>query len=396
LPAVLHATQNIEAYKLYMQGKLLLRLHRNRSGAEQAARLFEEASKQDPGYFYPFAGLADANLVIFKDAHDTAYLEKARQFARRAQELSPNRPEAQIELAKIQTATGQYREALELLQRAIERNPASDEAYRALGRARFLSGNPQEALAAYRKAIDLDTHSWLNHNALGVVLFSIGRLEEAEGAFKKAIELEPQISDNYTDLGNTYLQAGRFRESLSLFEKAIAMEGDAVNYSNLGTALFYLGQYREAVSVFEKAVQADPKSEVLMGNLADAYRWSNQRRKAMETYFRAVALGDEALGVNPEDAGIRGRMALYYAKMDDFEAARASILAARSLDPRNLDAQYDGAVVSTLGFNLARAEGELRSAIKNGYPLPLALNDPELRPLPLDRISDLAPAHRGR
>ena len=386
MPAVLHATQNLEAYKLYMQGRLLLRLHRNRSGAEQAMRLFEQSSKQDPKYFYPWAGLADANLVIFKGTHEGPYLEKARQCASHAQELSGSRPEAQLEVAKIKIATGQYDEATQLLQRAIEMNPASDEAYRTLGRAKLASGNADEAIAAYRRAVDLDAHSWLNHNALGVALFSLSRLAEAETAFQKAIQLEPQIGDNYTDLGNAYLVTGRFQESVGLFEKAIALEADGVNYSNLGTALFYLGQYDTAASVFEKAVHADPRSETVMGNLADAYRWTNRKREAMETYFRAVALGAEALAVNPRDAGVRGRMAVYYAKMDDFEAARSSVLAARALAPEDAFERYYEAVVSTLAFNLARAESELRSAVKSGYPAPLALNDPELRPLHPDKI----------
>jgi tetratricopeptide (TPR) repeat protein len=85
---------------------------------------------------------------------------------------------------------------------------------------------------------------------------------------------------------------GRFQESVGLFEKAIAIQADSINYSNLGTSLFYLRQYQAAVSAFEKAVQADSRSEVLMRNLADAYRWTGQKPKAQETYFRAVALGD--------------------------------------------------------------------------------------------------------
>jgi hypothetical protein len=59
-------------------------------------------------------------------------------------------------------------------------------------------------------------------------------------------------------------------------------------------------------------------------------------------------------------------MAVYDAKMDDFEAARASIFAARALDPQNASVQYCAAIVSTLGFNRDRARQELKSAIKSG------------------------------
>jgi serine/threonine-protein kinase len=396
MPSLLHATQNIEAYKLYMQGKLQLRMHRNRAGAEHALLLFQEASRLDPRYFYPYVGLADANLVIFKETHENACLERAKQAASRALELSLNRPEPQIEVAKIQIATGQYPEAIGVLKMAIEKNPASDEAYRTLGRAELLSGNGQGAILAYRKAVDLDAHSWMNYNSLGSAYFRLGQTEEAERAFQKAIELEPQISDNYTNRGNALLQSGRFQEAVPLLEKAVALQPDAVNYSNLGTALFYLRHYRESVSMFQKAVQVDPNSEDLMGNLGDSYRWSNDKSKAMAAYFRAVVLGGQELQVNPQDADVRGRMALYYAKMDDFEAARASILTARSLAPQDTSVQYYEAVVSTLGSNLARAERELKSAVKNGYPQPLAMNDPELLPLHPDAVLGQSRSRSGQ
>jgi eukaryotic-like serine/threonine-protein kinase len=381
MPALLHATKNLEAYKLYMQGKLILRMRRNRQGAQQAVPLFEEAAKEDPGYFYPFLGLADANLVIFKETHEKMWLEEAKLAARQAQDLSPNRPEAQIPVANIQIATGRYQDAIGLLGSALEMNPSSDEAYRALGRALLLSGHPEQALAAHRKAIELDPHSWQNYNSLGAACFRLGRTEEAEQAFNKAIELEPQIDSNYTDLGNTYLQSGKFREAIPIFEKAVGFEPDAINYSNLGTALFYLRQYRSSALMFQKAVNLAPESEEIMGNLADAYRWSNQKDKTMETYFRAVALGGQSLDLNPKDADTRGRIAVYYAKMDDFENARASIRTALALDPGNGSLRYDEAVISTLALNFITAKRQLALAVKDGYPLPLAMNDPELRPL---------------
>jgi len=374
-------TTNLEAYKLCMQAKLILRLHRNRLGAQEALPLFQRAAAQDSGYFQPYLGFADADLVMFNETHDNSWLERARHDAIRAQTLSPNRPEARIQIAKIQIATGQYQEAIQLLHHALEGDPASDDAYRVLGRAHLLSGNSQQALAAYQKAVDLGPRSWRNYNSLGAACLRLGRTSDAERALRKAIELEPQIDDNYTDLGDAYLQSGEFREAIGLYEKALKLNPDASNYSNLGTAQFYLGQYQQSVAMFQKAIALDPKSEELMGNLADAYRWSRQPDKALAAYFHATILGDQALELNPKDAETRGRMAVYYAKMDDFETARASILAARSLNPQSASVQYFEAVVSTLGSNFDRANRELRTAIKSGYPLPMAANDPELRPL---------------
>jgi Flp pilus assembly protein TadD/TolB-like protein len=380
-PALLHATKNLDAYKLNMQGRLLLRMHRNALGAQQAIPLFEQASRQDLGYFYPFVGLADASLILLKQTHNPSWLEKAKQAASRAQDLSPNRPEAQIQVARIQIATGQYPQALKLLENALEMSPASDEAYRTLGKAQLLSGLGDQAVASFQKAIELDPQSWINYNGLGVACLRLGRTNAAERAFRRAIELAPQINDNYTDLGNAYLQSGRFQEAVPIFERAVELEPDAINYSNLATALFYLHQYQSAVVMFQKTMRLDPKSEELTGNLADAYRWSGQKEQAIATYFQAVILGAQELNLNPRDADTRGRMAMYYAKMGDFESARASIASARELAPKNGSLQYFEAVISTLAADIKNAKEQLRSATKNGYSNALAAADPELRSL---------------
>jgi tetratricopeptide (TPR) repeat protein len=335
----------------------------------------------DPEYFYPWVGLAEANLVIFNESHESSWFEKAKQATRQAGALSTNRPEAQIQVAKIQMATGNYEEAIGLLENALQMNPTSDEAYRALGRAQLLSGNTEHAISAYQKAIDLDPRSWLNYNSMGSARFRLGQTEEAERAFRKAIELEPKINDNYTDLGNTYLQSGKFQDAIRIFEKALTLEADAINYSNLATALFYLQQYQSCVPILEKAMELAPNSEELMGNLADAYRWSGQTDKATKTYFAAVDLSWQTLHRNPKDADTRGRMAVYYAKMGDLENARSSIRTARAGEPKNGSLQYEEAVISTLAGNLPQAKAQIRSALSSGYPLQLAIHDPELRSL---------------
>jgi serine/threonine-protein kinase len=383
-PALLHATKNLDAYKLNMQGRLLLRMHRDAWGARQAIPLFEHALSQDPGYFYPFVGLADASLILLGQTHDPSWLEKAKQAASRAQDLDRDRPEAQVQVARIQIATGQYPQAVKLLREALEISPASDEAYRTLGKAQLLSGLADQAVASFQKAIELDSRSWINYNSLGAACLRLGRTNVAERAFRRAIELAPQINDNYTDLGNAYLQTGRFQEAVPIFERAVELEPDAINYSNLATALFFLQKYPAAVEMFQKAIRLDPKSEALMGNLADAYRWSGQKEQAMATYFQAVILGAQELNLNPRDADTRGRMAVYYAKMGDFESARSSIASARGLDPENGCLQYFEAVISALASDPENAQEQLRSAIRRGYSSALAANDPELRQLSSD------------
>ena len=89
--------------------------------------------------------------------------------------------------------------------------------------------------------------------------------------------------------------------------------------------------------MFEKAVEMSPNDERLVGNLADAYRWSGHEDQARSTYDKALALAYKKLQVNPHDASTMGGMALYYAKKGDSTQALQFIRRARSIDPNNLN-----------------------------------------------------------
>jgi len=66
-----------------------------------------------------------------------------------------------------------------------------------------------------------------------------------------------------------------------------------------GAALFK--RYPDAIAALEKSAKTHPNEEVVMGNLADGYRWSGQREKAKAAYAKAISLAIAKLGVNPKD-----------------------------------------------------------------------------------------------
>jgi Flp pilus assembly protein TadD len=121
-----------------------------------------------------------------------------------------------------------------------------------------------------------------------------------------------------------------------------------------------------------------PKDEQLLGNLADSYRWSGQKDKAVETYDRAIRLGYGQLQVNPRDSGVMGDLALYYAKKGDGQQAEQYIRQARTIDPSNLQLLSDEIEIYSLNDKPAEALKALREAFQKGYSPEEAQNDPEL------------------
>jgi len=130
--------------------------------------------------------------------------------------------------------------------------------------------------------------------------------------------------------------------------------------------------------MFEKAVALSPKNEQLMGNLADAYRWSGHKEQASATYDKAIGLAYQQLQVNPRSASVMGDLALYYAKKSDAPHARQYIRQARGIDPADLQLIYDQAEVEALAGNQAEALGALKEALEKGYSPEEARSDPEL------------------
>ena len=109
----------------------------------------------------------------------------------------------------------------------------------------------------------------------------MGNCDEAEHAFHRVIELEPDNSYGYDNIGAVYITEGKWSQSIPMFQRALQIRPHFEAYSNLGTAYFYLKRYAEAAKMFGKAAELSPNQQVVLGNLADAYRWSGQTQKAI-------------------------------------------------------------------------------------------------------------------
>ena len=206
----------------------------------------------------------------------------------------------------------------------------------------------------------------------------MGDCDEALQAFCRVTELEPDNSYGYDNIGAVYIRQGKWSESIPIFQKALKLRPHFVAYSNLGTAYFYLKRYDEAAKMFEKAAEMSPNQQVVLGNLADAYRWSGQAKRAIATYDRAIALAYKELQVNPRAANSMQSLALYYAKKGNTVKALELIGQARAIDPNNVQFIYGEAEVRALAGQPQGALDALRYAFQKGYPPEEAIIDPEL------------------
>ena len=374
----LHQTENFNAYELYLKGRSAMRDQLNPESVQKAIGFYEQAVKIDAGFAIAYAGIADADLRMYRSTKDRQWADHAASAAQQAQSLNESLPEAYFALGSAYTATGKKSEAIAVLKRALELAPNSDESYRRLGDAFRANGNKEEALNAYNRAIQLNPYYWFNYNALGSAELKFGDNDKALEAFKKVTELEPDNVAGYENLSAVYFSMGQFDKCIPVLQKALDISKKPIAYSNLGTAFFYLKRYEEAVPMFEQAVHLDSGSEINLGNLADAYRWAGKASEANATYAKAIEAGLKALAVNSHDAGRAGRIALYYAKKGEKNRAADFIRRARAIDPSDGTVVYAQAVVAWLAGNQQEAFPALQEALSKGYPSQIARNDPEL------------------
>lgn len=380
----LHPTENIEAYRLYLQGLSVSRNKLDVKSQEKAWNFYNQAVEKDPDFALAYTGIADTGRLIWNQKKDPIWIRKAQGAAEQAKRLNDLLPEVHYSLGGIYQATGKTSEAIVELKRAQELAPGTDEGYRRLASAYIDAGLHQEAISAYKKAVEANPYYWLNYNELGAAYLIVGMNGEAVEAFRSATKIDPSIETAYINLGICYYRQGKWTECIEAFRKAIQIKPSYDAYTNLGTAYFYLKRYREAADVFLKAVDIQPNDYLAVANLADAYRCLGEKEKADRAYSNAIGLALQYLKVNPRHAGTLGLLAVCYAKKQDHGKALQFIRSARAIDKNDNSLMYNEAIVNTLAGRNAEALKNLRDAFRNGYPPEEAQNDPELRSLESD------------
>ncbi len=374
-------TTNVAAYELYLKARSLVRKNADAAAENAALALYAQAVQQDPRFALAYAGIADANMGLFHLTKDGAWTERALGAARRAEDLNDSLPEVHNALARVYLATGRTGQALAELKRSLDMEPNSDTAWSAMSAAHLAAGQKDLAIQDMRRTVDINPYYWRNYNELGNLYWQLGDNDNALSAFRRVTELEPGLAIGWTNLGAVLFRMTRWDESVTAFKQSLQIDPAAGTYSNLGTAYYFLGRFDEARNMDERAVRLEPGDYVLLGNLADAYRWDGPRfrQDAEETYRKAIALALKALAVNPRDTGALGALGTYNAKIGETAQAAEFIQRARAIDPNDVDLMYRSAVIDAVAERADAALQDVQLAVEHNYPAKALANDPDLR-----------------
>jgi len=254
-------TANLEAYTLYLQGKIRVR-HESREDDSVATTLFERAVALDPKFAAAQAELARAYALRVSQfaPDDSAALERAQVAAEKALRLDPDLAEAHQAQATLLWGT--------------------------IGRFAH-----ERAIREDRRALALNPNLDRAHQQLGNIYLHIGMLDEAIGELQKTLAISPRDDNALRRIAEARAYQGRYAEALGILRQVPPESNRPLWTYEMTLVLLHLGRSDEALALVEGYLSAHPEDQggvvtsaraVLFAMAGDALRTERDIQTAVQ------------------------------------------------------------------------------------------------------------------
>ena len=278
-----HATENVEAYQLYMKGHY--RFSKLTPMEMRAATsYYQQAIALDPSFALAFAELAGTFRVYAiageMPAHEV--FPRSKQAALRAVQLDDSLADAHLSVAQDSfwydwdwsAAETHYR-------RAISLDPNNAIAHGNLALLLSNTARHSEALTEAKQARELDPLGLPLLAMEGEILLHAGRTDEAIEHLRKTAELEPNFWMPHLFAASAYIEKGMYTEAIA--ESAKEKELWGTNTIPFGAyALAKSGRQAEARAQLDDLLKASTKRYIPPYRIAFIYNALEMRDKTLE------------------------------------------------------------------------------------------------------------------
>jgi adenylate cyclase len=256
------STTNVQAYEFYLRGRKFFQKWTHQS-IEFARQMFERAIELDPNFAGAWAGLAIAQVHLFRSGRE-ADLDNARKASARALEIDSDLAEAHVAAGLGFSTEQRYADAESEFGRAIELDPTLFDAYYYYGRSCFKAGHLEKALQLFEQAQRIRPEDYQSYGLMAQALIELGRPDEARRADRRAIEairkyleLNPDEARAYNIGANVLARLGEIENSKQWNEQALSLasDDDAILY-NAACVFALLDEEERALDTLERAIEA--------------------------------------------------------------------------------------------------------------------------------------------
>jgi serine/threonine-protein kinase len=223
------ATQNAQAYELYLKGRYYWFKFPAKE-FEKSRDYFQQAIDVDPNYALAYAGLAEyygfgAAQGFLPPSNEN--WSKSEAAANKALALDDVLPDAYNALAGVKQFNNDREGAERELKRAIELNPNYAEGRTHYANYLIEGGRSEEALAQIKKVLELEPLSVPYNRFLATIFYRTRRHDQAIEQYQKTLELDRNDALTHELLGDTYEQKGMQKEAVAEWSRALTLAGDS-------------------------------------------------------------------------------------------------------------------------------------------------------------------------
>jgi tetratricopeptide (TPR) repeat protein len=317
---------------------------RQKSGMEvdSARILLQTALQIDPSLCIAYGSLADLQIRTFQTMDDPQFLQSATEYAQRALRCSPNNALAHRVLATSNRLSQNYYSALSFINQSMALLPQNPECYRELALLSLIARRFDEAASYASSALLYDPINVESHFTLGLV---------------------QQMKQDYFGAENSYQRA--------------QPPGD----NNLMLMAYYVqnvwigeGNYDKVVRYCSQMIRISPENYRYYYWTGRAYQLSLQISTAQEWLKKGLAITEQVIDDDPNDAIAHTYAGLIYSRIGKFPEGEAAMNKAMQLDSSSVEVVFRNADLYSIQRNKQKAIAALQKALQRQYDFAEILN----------------------
>ncbi len=280
------ATENPEAYRLYLQG-LFYWNKRTGDDLQRAVEYFTRAVQLEPNYAQGHAALASAVVLLPEYARVAPKVcyDKAEAEAKTALRIDPTLAEAHAVLGLVRTEyEWDWRGAEQEFQRAIELNPNYPTTHHWYAILFRVQGQLGASLSEFKRARELDPLSTIISYNIAAIFYDMRDYDNAIVQLKRTLEIDNDFVSAYDLMGLVYVARGQFDQALTSLQTAAKMLSKGapdVKYS-LGYCLARMGRKKEAFSILHDLLERSKNGYSVSSDIALVYEGLGETDRAFE------------------------------------------------------------------------------------------------------------------